>query len=246
MPCLRQHISRNPLFRLCFPGCPAPASKCEQACPAPCGAGSLCFASRPRIATMKLFAPCGGGSLCFASRPRIATMLVWPLAGPVACVPRPGPESRPYLPGPLRGRWLVFRVPAPNRDQEAFIPCGGSHMIFASQPRIATMLARPLTGPDTCCARPGPESRPCLPGPLRGRKLVLSVPALNRGQEAFTPCGVSRMISSSWPRIATRKLFAPCGAGSLCFASQPRIAGRGGQKKYINENKKRIKPGKRD
>ena len=92
-------------------------------------------------------ASCGASRMISAPQPRIAAMPARPLAGPGACCTRPNPESQPCLPGLLRGRELAVRVPAPNRDRQAFAPCGASRLILVPRPRIAARKLSPLAGP---------------------------------------------------------------------------------------------------
>ena len=51
------------------------------------------------------------------------------------------------LSGPLRGRELAVRVPAPNRGHACPAPCGAGSLLYAPQPRIATGKLSLLAGP---------------------------------------------------------------------------------------------------
>ena len=132
--------------------------------------------------------------------------------------------------GPLRGRELALRVSAPNRGQEAFAPCGARSLCSASRPRIAARKLSLLAGPGACCTCPSPESRPGSFRSLRGQSHDIRAPAPNRGQEAFAPCGASRMISAPRPRIAAMSVRPLAGPGACCTRPGPESRAGTGRK----------------
>ena len=155
-----------------------------------------------------------------ASRPRIATGKLFLLAGPEASFPCPGPEPRPGSFSFLRGLKLPSRAPAPNRDREAFSPCGAWSFLPAPRPRTATGKLFLLAGPGTSFPRPGPESRPGSFSFLQGLELPSRAPAPNRDREAFPPCGAWSFLPAPRPRIATGKLPGNSGL-TLCIQVFP-------------------------